>query len=49
MGKSEGNPEYGQNRHNWFFNTWTTRSGWSIERELEADARILESMEEEVD
>ncbi len=25
-----GNPDYGQNRHNWFFNTWTTRAGWSV-------------------
>ena len=30
VGKSQGNPNYGQNRHNWYFNVWTNRSGWSI-------------------
>lgn len=30
VGKSEGNPNYGQNRHNWYFNTWGTRGGWNV-------------------
>jgi len=30
VGRSEGNPDYGYNRHNWFINTWGTRSGWNV-------------------
>jgi len=30
VGKGEGYGEYARNRHNWYFNLWTIRSGWSV-------------------
>ena len=30
VSKGQGDPKYGQNRHNWYFNVWTNRSGWSV-------------------
>jgi len=30
VSKGEGDPNYGQNRHNWYFNVWTNRAGWSV-------------------
>jgi len=30
VGKGDGDESYAENRHNWYFNRWTNRSGWSV-------------------
>ena len=30
VGKGQGDAKYAENRHNWYFNRWSNRSGWSI-------------------
>ncbi|MGB2823795.1 MAG: sialate O-acetylesterase [Phycisphaerae bacterium] len=30
VGKGEGYGDYAENRHNWYYNQWTNRAGWSI-------------------
>jgi len=30
VGKGEGDTNYAENRHNWYFNRWSNRAGWSI-------------------
>ncbi len=30
VGKCDGDPNYGRNRHNWYYNTWANCGGWSV-------------------